>query len=93
MFEEKLFELKKTIDALCNKSEEELQKEVIDRVLNEKLERSYNNYAQMIAIKINYILSRNNYKVIKALNRMKKEQEEAAKKKDNDEDSEEFEDE
>ena len=93
MFEEKLFELKKTIDALCNKSEEELQKEVIDRVLNEKLERSYNNYAQMIAIKINYILSRNNYKVIKALNRMKKEQEEAAKKKDNDEDDEEFEDE
>ena len=93
MFEEKLFELKKTIDALCNKSEEELQKEVIDRVLNEKLERSYNNYAQMIAIKINYILSRNNYKVIKALNRMKKEQDEAAKKKDNDEDDEEFEDE
>lgn len=83
---EKLFKLKKTIDSLANKSDAELQKAVLDSVLNKKLERSYNNYAEMIASKINYILSRNNYKVIKSLNRMKREQAEAEKKKKEEED-------
>ncbi len=70
MFKKDLFELKYKIDKISDKTEAELQEAVLNDILSKKLDRNYENYAKMITNKINYILSRNNYKVIKALNKM-----------------------
>lgn len=53
--------------------------------VSNKLDRSYNNYVMDIHKSTNYILSRSNYRVVKALNKYAKEQEELKKKKKKDE--------
>lgn len=73
MTKEELFELKNKIDLMASLPEKKRQKEVIDRILNQKLERSYNDYAELLTKKIDYILMRNNYRVIKAMNRKNKD--------------------
>lgn len=75
MTKEELFELKNKIDLMASLPEKKRQKEVIDRILNQKLERSYNDYAELLIKKIDYILMRNNYRVIKAMNRKNKDDE------------------
>lgn len=75
MFKKHVFEIKDRIDNIVNFSEEQLREQVLDEILTKKLDRSYNNYVERLTLKINYILSRNNYKVIKAINKMKSEQE------------------
>ena len=76
MFKEDLFNLREQVYIIASKTEKRRQKDVLESILNKKLERSYENYAEMITNKINYILSRNNYRVIKSLNRMKQEEQE-----------------
>ena len=76
MFKEDLFKLRNDIYSISAKTEKQLKKNVLESILAKKLERSYNNYAEMITNKINYILSRNNYRVIKALNKIAEEKDE-----------------
>lgn len=76
-FTEKLFKIRQIIqERLDNPSRDLLYEQV-----SFKLDRSYDTYVKEIEQKTNYILSRNNYKVIKTLNRQVKEEEEAKKNK------------
>ena len=77
MFKEDLFNLRKAIYEIANKTPKKRQRDVIENILNQKLERNYQNYAEMITSKINYILSRNNYRVIKSLNKLTEENDES----------------
>lgn len=74
MTTEELLKLKCNIDFLASIEEETLRKLVLEKILESKLERSYDNYIERLTSKINYILSRNNYRVIKAINKMKQEE-------------------
>lgn len=72
-FKRNIIEIKALIDSLASKSEKELREGVINSILDKKLDRNYNNYVAKVTNKINYILSRNNYKVIKAINQIAKD--------------------
>ena len=82
-FKERVFEIRKVLQDRLDNSNRDL---LFERV-SFKLDRSYDNYVKEIEEKTNYILSRNNYKVIKTLNRQAKEEEleKNNKKKDDEE--------
>lgn len=83
MFKDNIFAIKRFIDPLAELPEETLRSKVVNKIVDKKLERNYNSYVEEVTSKINYILSRNNYRVIKAVNRMKAE--EIKKREENDE--------
>ena len=78
-FGERVFKLRNQLqERLDNK------RDVLYDCVSFKLDRSYNNYLKEIEEKTNYILSRNNYKVVKTLSRQVKEEELNKSKKKSD---------
>lgn len=75
MLDKRLKYIKGWLEEALTKDQETLRKEVFDRLLDKKLDTSYENYKANIAAKMNYILSRNKYLVIKSINKMLKEKE------------------
>ena len=72
----KIFTLKAQIDALNQKDPKKLRQDTLNNILQKKLDRTYDNYNRFIDSKVNYILSRSNYRVIKAINKFKNEKNE-----------------
>lgn len=75
MLDKRLNYIKSWLEEALSKDQETLRKEVFDRLLDKKLDISYENYKATIAAKMNYILSRNKYLVIKSINKMLKNKE------------------
>jgi len=76
MFKDLLKEIKTEVDSFSGK--EEIANKAVDRKLN----RSLDNFEKNIELNVKYILSRNNYKVLKALDRAAKKKEKKGKEED-----------
>lgn len=71
----KLLDIRKELDS-CSK-------EVIKAGVDLKIGRAEYNYTKAVELNCNYILSRSNYKIFKALNRYNKKKEKSKDEKEN----------